>query len=140
MLGRPNIPHNIYKIFDRKKEQVGVWERKPDTEVREIEKEIKESSHDLIMPFGMLGVSFAACIFIACIIDNFNALLCLLIPIIVGISTYKIQIYKGRSLAGNPRFKICNKCSKEDWIGLKECTCGGVLEPPEFYNFIEKTK
>jgi hypothetical protein len=115
----------------------GRWERKPDIEANEISKHLKKSSYDPTLPIGTLIISFLALYGI--LGDKPNALTSIIIfSLIVSFFTFVAQRIKGRSLVKSPNFKICNKCFKEDTLGLKECNCGGVFEPPGLYIFIEE--
>ena len=38
-----------------------------------------------------------------------------------------IQLINGKSLIGKPKPTLCNKCYREDNLGLKKCDCGGSM-------------
>ncbi|MDM8549885.1 hypothetical protein QUF72_07405 [Desulfobacterales bacterium HSG2] len=119
--------------METKKKRCGVWERKSESEIDVAEKEIGKSAYSLVMPLWILIISFFALGMISP-----NKIHCLFFSILLFIATYLLQICNGRSFASSPSLKICNKCMKENWLDVKNCYCGGKLEPSEYYNFIEK--
>lgn len=140
MAGHPAFPHNIDKILGPKKKKVGIWVRKPEAEIASAMAELKKSSFSPTMPITVLILA----LFISNLAFNrlgkSGFLFGLTISISVSILTYLCQIFTGRSFSLSPSIKICNNCFKEDRIGLKSCTCGGIFEPPDYYDFIEKNK
>ncbi len=134
---RSNFPKNIN---DPKKKLIGEWKRKTESEIYEAQKEIQKSAYNLVMPLGVLIVLFFLVYVAKDAISQKYLVYCYLLPIFAFILTFLLQIIRGRSFGNSPRIKICEKCLKEDWLGQKRCHCGGTMEPPEFYNFIETGK
>ncbi len=135
---RPHFPRNIDKILSPKDKKKGVWERKTDSEVEMVKEKLRKSSFNLTMPICIIFLSLFVCLYSMGNVQN--RLLVLIVPSFLFCFTIGYQVYIGRPLASSPSFKICNKCFKEDRTGLNECPCGGLYEPPEFYNFIEGDK
>jgi hypothetical protein len=140
MAGGPYIPVNIDKILGPKKKRIGVWQRKSESEIKAIQEQINKSANSMVMPIGVSIISGFTCHITMNMISHSKILYCIASSIFAFIFTFIVQRIKGRALALSPRIKICNKCLKEDWIGLKRCHFGGTMESPEFYNFIEKVK
>lgn len=140
MAGGPYIPANIDKILGPKKKRIGVWQRKSESEIKAVQEQINKSANSLVMPIGVSLISGFTCHITMNMISHINLSYCIASAIIAFFITFIVQKLKGRSLSSSPRIRICNKCHREDWIGLKHCHCGGMMEPPEFYNFIEKGK
>lgn len=137
MAGHSHFPQNIDKIVSSKNKKTGVWQRKTDSEVEQVKQKLRSSSFNVIMPIGIFIFGLIASY--SFIPETQNKIIyCIILPLCLFIITYLYQIFSGRALASSPTFKICNKCHKEDRIGLKECSCGGRYEPPEFYNFIDE--
>ncbi len=145
-MNAPFPPRNMDKILEPKIKKSGAWQRKPDSEIEIIKVKLRRSSFvNPIMPLStfiiLLGVLFAVTsksrTFPQAHLMPYRSPICISIAIFVSVVTYVYQIFKGRALASSPSFKVCNKCFEEDRIGLKMCPCGGTLEPPEFYSFIE---
>ena len=140
MAGHPAFPHNIDKILGPKKKRIGIWVRKPEAEIASIKAKLKKSSYSLTMPITVLILA----LFISNLAFNqlgkSGFLFGLIISISASILTYISQRIIGRSFSLSPSYKICNNCFKEDRIGLKSCTCGGIFEPPDYYDFIENDK
>ena len=128
----PTEYNNIKAFLHPRKRQPGKWERKSESEIESIQKELKKTIFNPWMPAVMFVFSF--CTYCLC---HANLTVAFLISMVVLAATFLIQLKNGRSLAMSPSFKICKKCLKEDRIGLKICPCGGTLEPPEYYHFIE---
>ena len=139
MVGRPHFPTNIDKVVSSKNQKKGVWQRKTDSEIEKVKQKLRSSSFNLVMPSAIFFIGFITCFVFIPKIPN-KLIYCFIVPLFFSIVTYAYQIFSGRALASNPSFKVCNKCCKEDRIGLKECSCGGFYEPPEFYGFIEDSK
>lgn len=138
MLQGPGIPHNIDKILASKIKKQGIWQRKTDSEIEKVKRELRKSSlFNMTMP---LGIFFAVMLICILFLPKFSHRLiyCIFASLLSLIFTYGYQLYRGRSLALSQPFKICNQCFKEDYIGLKKCACGGTLESAEFYTFIER--
>jgi hypothetical protein len=127
-------------INDPKKKKHGKWVRKTASEISEAQKRIQKSAFSIVMPMGVLLICIVVVWIALEYISEKYLLYCYLFPIVAFIFTYIFQLIKGRALGNSPRIKICSKCLKEDWLGLKRCHCGGTLEPPEFYTFIETSK
>jgi len=140
MSGHPYIPHNIDRILAPKKKRIGVWRRRPEAEVKEIEKKITESKYSLVMPIGMFLSSMFGCHISMNLYSHSKLSYCFAFGLIVFIISYIFQILYGRAYAGSPRMKICKECLREDRLRLRKCYCGGLLEPPDYYEFIEKDK
>ncbi len=116
------------------------WERKSDIEVTKMKEQLKKSSYSPTFPIGSFIIAFLLCHFFIFKLEMATLKYKLICSFIAFILAYTFQIFKGRSFAKSPSFKICNKCHNEDRIGRKECGCGGEFESPEFYNFIEETQ
>jgi hypothetical protein len=140
MAGHPYIPINIDKILGPKKKKIGVWQRKSESEIKAVQEQINKSANSMVMPIGVSVISGFTCHITMNMISDSNIPYCIASSIIAYIIAFIVQRIKGRALALSPRTKICNQCLKENWIGLKHCHCGGTMEAPEFYNFIEKDK
>lgn len=139
MAGHPSFPRNIEKVFEAKTKKSGVWKRKDDHEIEEVKRKLRSSSFSIVMPIGVFIIVFFPCYLFIPVSPN-KIIYCFIISLILFISTYVYQIFNGRSLANSSSYKVCNKCFKEDRIGLRECPCGGLYEPAEFFDFIEKNK
>ncbi len=122
-----------------KKRPKGTWERKLEIEVEEIKKQIKKSSFNLEFPLCILILSFLL-LFPGTRSDPNFMKYSIVISFIAFSIAYVCQLIKGRAIVRSPRFKVCNKCKKEDLLGRKECGCGGEFEPPDFFNFIEEVE
>lgn len=132
-----NFPKNINAA---KKKKTGKWKRKTESEIHEIQKTIKKSAYNLAMPLGVLSILFLIVYVANDAIGQEYKVYCYLLPVLSFIITLLLQIAKGRSFGNSPRIKKCNKCLKEDWLNLNRCPCGGELEPPEYYDFLETGK
>jgi hypothetical protein len=132
-----NFPKNINAA---EKKKTGKWKRKTESEIHEIQKKIKKSAYNLSMPLGILSILFLIVYVAKDFIDQDYRVYCYFLPVLSFIITFLFQIANGRSFGNSPRIKICNRCLKEDWLKLNRCPCGGVLEPPEYYDFIETGK
>lgn len=140
MPGHPYPPWNIDKILTSKKKKNGVWKRNSNLEIENVKIKLRNSSFtNLTMP---LPASIVVLLLCMDLMPKSSSKLtyCIVIPLVVFVIIYGYQIFSGRSLASRPSFKVCNKCFKEDYIGLEKCPCGGTLEPPEFYTFIEESE
>jgi Flp pilus assembly protein TadB len=114
------------------KAPAGQWQRRSEDEIAQIEKQLKKSAYSPVMPIGVFIVVFAALYVFLRDISN-GAVLTTISALFFLCSTYLIQIAKGRSLVNKQKHKICNKCLREDDIGLTVCFCGGIYEPQEYY-------
>jgi len=108
------------------------WKRKPEEEIIKIKKQLRRSSFNLTMPIAVLIITF---ITLGSIIEKNNIAFeyAFIIPISSFFVVLIIQLIKGKSLIGKPKPTLCNKCYREDNLGLKKCGCGGSYEPMEFY-------
>jgi hypothetical protein len=141
MVGHPNIPHNIDRILaPKKKRPEGIWERKSEADIKLIKAKIKKSSLNITFPLASLIFGFIGCYFVLDLIGLNTLKYCILFSIVSFFSAYFFQLIYGRAIAKSPRFRICNKCFRENRFDLKTCQCGGMLEPPEFYIFFEQSK
>jgi hypothetical protein len=148
-MNSPFPPSNMGKILEPKVKKKGKWERKSDSDIDNVKDKLRKASFiNITMPlsvfivvlFAFLAITSRSTTFPKAQLIPYRSYICILISLFISLLTYVYQIFTGRALASSPSFKICNKCFKEDYIGLKECPCGGILEPPEFYTFIEESQ
>ena len=114
-------------------------ERRSEAEIKIIKKRLKQSSYNLTMPISVFVLSFAA--LYGALGDKPNSLTIIMSASLLAFGlTYLIQILNGRSFAGSSSGRICDKCFKKDYIGLKQCACGGIYEPAVFYKLKENSE
>ncbi len=143
--GAPSVTGAIFRLKGQASEgdsltlkTDGELHRKSEAEIEIVKQHLKKTSYSPTMPFSVFIISFLALYGI--LGGRQNAMIYTLsASSFAFVLTYSIQIVKGSSLIGRPNRKICSKCFKADYIGLKKCVCGGVYEPIDFYNYIEKT-
>ncbi|MGC9196639.1 MAG: hypothetical protein ACP5IL_14480 [Syntrophobacteraceae bacterium] len=148
-MNNPFPPSNLGKILTPKVKKNGKWQRKSNFDIENIKIKFRKSSFtNITMPLSagivvlivLLAITSRSPTFPHAPLIPYRSYICILISLSVFVLTYIYQIFTGRALASSPSFKVCNKCFKEDYAGLRECPCGGILEPPEFYTFIEESQ
>lgn len=135
--GGPYFVSNLMKDTRFKKRPKGTWERKSNEEIELVKKRLRKSSFNFTFPLAA-GCFLFLC-FILSDVDSLKSTSILLLAFIVPFSVVMAaQIHRGRSFVRTPSFKVCNKCFKENNLGFSECSCGGIFETHEFYNFKEE--
>jgi hypothetical protein len=143
--GAPSVTGTLNKLRRKKSEAHNQknnsnekWVRRPGNEILLIKNRMKKSSFSPTMPISVFILSFIALygILAGQPTSLRYTILCSLFTFCL---TYIIQLIRGRSLAGSPSVKICEKCLKTESIGLKKCACGGLYEPIDFYIYEENT-
>ncbi len=137
MIGHSAAPPNNLHLNARfKKRPEGAWVKKPEAELTTIRKQIQKSTYSIKGPFITSIVLMPFSFIIDTTLPFGMNLIIFFALSFIGIFIY--QIIQGRSFVKAPNFKICNKCLREDLLNIKKCWCGGIFEPPEFYNFLPK--
>ena len=139
---RYSIVHNPLREMQRPsaaERAAGFWVRRPESDIQAIKKTIRKSSFDPTMP--VLLAFFISSYWTANVVLFLFFGVFLKSALVVGTKIYAVtflivyllQILRGRSFMKGVKFRICNKCQREDTLGMKTCSCGGRYEPPEYF-------